>query len=140
MWTAFLGGVVSALNAVASVLGVTGTLVLIAVVLLAFLFFVFMILRFGERAIEMLLPFVREIFRTLRSKATKAHPAIRVELVLHCLFGMIFVLCLLASLLHALVPFVRDSTEHLFLYAFVTSGVISTVLAGVSVTLAVRLK
>ncbi len=136
----FLHYLKAVLDVSASALGVMGTLVLIALVLGAVLFLVYMILRFGESGIEMLLPLVRGLFQTLSSEITKAHPAIRVELTLHVLFGTILVLSLFANLLHALVPWVRGSPEHLFLGAFITSTIVCIVLAGVSVTIAVRLK
>jgi len=140
MGAALLAGLESGLRAVASILGIPGTIILVTLVLGAFLFLVYMILRFGEHGVEILIPFVREIFRTLRSEATKSHPAIKIELLLHCLFGMIAVVCLLASVLHALSPFVREDMERLILYSFITSFVVCIALGGVSITLAVRLK
>jgi hypothetical protein len=136
----FLHGLKSVLDVSASVLGVAGTLVLAALVLGSFLFLVYMILRFGESGIDMFLPFIREMFGALRREIGKTdNTAIRIELGLECLFGTILVLCLLASLLHALMPWVRASTEELFLDAFITSGVVCVALACVSVTVSIRL-
>jgi hypothetical protein len=89
---------------------------------------------------EMLLPFVREIFKTLRSESGKAQPAIRIELCLHGLYVAILVFCLGAALLHALMPWVREGAEHLFEMGFITSLVVSCALAVVGVTLSLRLK
>jgi hypothetical protein len=89
---------------------------------------------------EMLLPFMREIFKTLRSESGKAQPAIRIELCLHGLYAAILVFCLGAALLHALMPWVREGAEHLFEMGFITSLVVSCALAVVGVTLSLRLK
>ena len=139
-WTESWNAFISALRDLAGVLGIIGTITLIALVLGTLLLLGYMILRFGERGIEMFLPFLREAFQALRREPTKTHPAIRLELRLHCLFGTIFVFCLAASLLHALIPWVRGSTEQLFLDAFITSGIVCVALACVSVALSLRLK
>lgn len=140
MWNILLTEVVMALNAIASVLGVAGTLAFVMIVLFALLGLLYMVLLFGERAAEMLLPFIREIFRTLGSELKKSqHPAIRIELILQSLFGLICVLCLLALIVHALIPFVREGSERAFLFGFVTSLIVSIALARVSVKVSLSL-
>ena len=130
----------SVLNDLAAVLGSAGAVVIIAVLLASVLYFFYMILNFGDEAVKMFLPFLIESFRALRRESTKMHPAIRLEMRFQGFFGMIVVLCLLANLLHALSPWVREGTEQIFLGSLITSGILFVGFAIVSVNLSLRLK
>ena len=125
---------------VVRILGPVGTITLIGLVLGTLLLLGYMVLRFGEKGTEMFLPFLRESVLALRRESAKTHPAIRIEFRLHCLFGTIVFFCLAASLLHALVPWLRDSTERLIFDAFITSFIVCIALASVSIGLSLRLK
>jgi hypothetical protein len=130
----------SLLREVVGIFGPAATIVLAAILLGAALLLVYMLLRFGESGVSMLLPFLRETFQALREEPYKKSPAIRLELLLHCLFGPIFAFTLFASLLHALIPWVNHDTEQILFDAFVTTGIVTVALTCVSVTLSLRLK
>lgn len=131
---------ISTLKDLVEILGPVGTITLVAMLLGALLLFTYMLLRFGENGAHMLLPFLREVFQALREEPAKKHPAIRLELLLHCLFGSICAFSLVASLLHALIPWVNHDTERLLLDSYITSGAVSIALTCVSVGLSLRLK
>jgi hypothetical protein len=135
IWNACISG----LNELASVLGVPGTIMLVAIVLGFVLYFVYMILLFGDRAVQMFLPFLSEAFKALRSESTKTHPAIRLEMRFQQFLGAIVVLCLLGVLLHALVPWVPEKPENVILGSLLTSGVLFVCLGSISLRLTLRL-
>ena len=132
--------IVSGLDDLASILGVVGTVTLIGIVVAALLALLYMVLEFGDRAIHMFLPFFGEAFKALRSESAKNHLAIKLEMRLQVFLGAIIVFCLLAHLLHALVPWVREGTEQVFLAALITSAFLFVAMACVSITLSLRLK
>ena len=88
----------------------------------------------------MLLPFLSESLKALRSELTKTHPSIRLEMRFQYFLGTIIVFCLLAILLHALTPWVRDKPEQVFLGTLITSGILFFCLLCVSMTLSLRIK
>src|ERR1039457_1130040 len=62
----------------------------------------YMVLRFGDNAIEMFLPYMRQSLSALRSESTKTHPAIVLEMRFQRFLGGVIFFCLAAILLHAL--------------------------------------
>jgi hypothetical protein len=136
MWPSIVAG----LKDLVWTLGVPGAIILSAIVVGAALILGYMLLVFGDEGLRMLLPFMRDGLSTLRGEFSKAHPAIRLELRLHYFFGAVLLFCLGASVLHALIPWVREGTEKLLVGGFVTSFVVCIGLAVVSLTLSVRLK
>jgi hypothetical protein len=132
--------VTSILNDLAAILGPIGTVLLVTVVLGAMLTFLYMVLHFGDQAAHMFLPFLHEAFKALRSESTKTHPAIRLEMRFQQFLGAIVILCLLAILLHALVPWVRERSEQTLLDALLTSAILFVCLGCVSLNLSLRLK
>jgi hypothetical protein len=132
--------VTSTLNDLAVILGPIGTVLLVAVVLGTLLTFLYMVLHFGDQAAHMFLPFLHEAVTALRSESTKTHPAIRLEMRFQMFLGAIVIFCLLASLSHALIPWVRERSEQVFLDALITSAVLFVVLGCVSLNLSLRLK
>lgn len=133
-------GLLDGFKSVVGILGVTGTITLCALGVLVLLVMGYMFLRFGEQGLRMLLPFMREIIKTFRSEARKAHPAIRLELCFHIAIIGIVIFCLGATLLHALMPWMRPGVDHLLEEVFITCLVLFVLLASVSITLAIRLK
>jgi hypothetical protein len=63
-----------------------------------------MCLNFGHKAFAMVLPFAKQHLRLMLDEPKRSHPAIKLELRFHYLFGFIFVLCLSLEILHALIP------------------------------------
>src|ERR1700730_3102764 len=128
VWNGFIAG----LNDLAAVLGTLGTITLVAVVFGSVLFILYLILLFGDRAVQMFLPFLSEAVKILRSESTKTHPAIRLEMRFQQFLGVIVIFTLLANLLHALIPFVRERSEQVLQGALITSGILFVVLGCVS--------
>jgi hypothetical protein len=89
---------------------------------------------------EMFLPFLKEAFQALRREFTKEHPAIRLEIRLTCLTGTVVLFSLGATLVHALIPWVREAAEKMFFEAFITSGILTVTLFCISVGFSLRLK
>jgi hypothetical protein len=135
-WAGFLSG----LNDIVGIFGVVGTIALTAVILIFALSLGYMVLAFGERGVEMLLPFAREALHALRRELTKEDPAIRLELRFTSFFGTVFLFSLVVVLLHAMIPWIREDAEKIFIDAFVASGVITGVLCCVSVGISMHLK
>jgi hypothetical protein len=134
-WQVFVAG----LRDLTNLLGTSGVILLATIVAGSGLLLLYMVLRFGEKGAEMFLPFLHECFSALRRESSKDHPAIRLELRLQMLFGAIMVLCLLASLLHALSPWVREGSEQLIFGGFASSLLVSIGLIIVSVKVSTRL-
>jgi hypothetical protein len=140
IWNAFT----SALNDLAAILGPIGSALFVVSVVALLLGFVlvslYMVLHFGHEGAHMFLPFLHEAFTALRSESTKTDPAIRLEMRFQTFLGAIIILCLLASLLHALIPWGRDRSEQIFLGALITSTVLFVCLGCVSLNLSLRLR
>ena len=99
----------------------------------------YMVLKFGDKSLEMFLPYMRQALSTLRSESTKTHPAIVLEMRFERFLGAVIFFCLAAILLHALFPWVRESAERTFLSVLITSGLLFISLLFVSLKLSVRM-
>ncbi len=128
-----------ALQKLVAIVTVPGLIFLCILILTALILVGYMLMHFGEASLATLMPLIREVFSTLRSETQKSHPAIRLELALHLLFGLIAFVCLGAILLHSLIPWVRPEVENFFVFSFISSFIVCVLLAGVSIRVARRL-
>jgi len=126
------------LRELVNLFGVIGALAFIAIVLGAVLLALLMILHFGETSFHDLAVFVREMFVALRYEPRKAHPAIRLELHFHRFFGAAFLLCLGATVLHALFPWMRKAVEDAVYVSLIGSFILLILLSLVSMGLSLR--
>lgn len=120
-------------------LGAVGIVVVLALLLGTLLLFIYMILHFGEKAVWMFLPYIKEMLKALRSEPRKAHPAIRLELRLTYFFAAVFALCFGAIVAHALVPWISKALEEEFFVVLLSSLILFSAFGGVSIKLALRL-
>jgi hypothetical protein len=116
-----------------------GFIVLVLIVLIAVLFALYLVLSFGEKAVQMLIPFVTNTFDRLWSESKKSHPAIRVELLLHAVLIVFFFLMLAALLLHDLVPWPHKLNDLDITIVLISSFLVVVVLTGWSIRIASRL-
>jgi len=139
-----VGPLLTAFHEIVDALGARGVAVIVTIALVVIvgglLIFGYMCLAFGDRALEMLLPFLREIFNSLKKEPAKLDPAVRLELIFHRFLSALILFCLAATLLHALVPWVKERVENILLGGFITSFLLWIGLAGVSLRLTLRLK
>jgi hypothetical protein len=130
-----------------SVFGRTGAEVLLCLVIVAIivlagfcLVFGYMLLHFGEASFGGARDFVLEAFRVFRYQPSqKTHPSIRIELHFDAALMVVILLSLVGLLAHALIPWVTEHSEDRIFEVFVSSAIIFTLMAGVSITIAIRL-
>lgn len=123
------------LQQLAKLLGLVGILVLVVAALL----FLYIVLDFGHRTLAQLLSFTRELAKRLFDEFKGEHPAIRVEVRLHYLFGLVMVISILAVVAHALVPWVRPDVHDILVAAFWSTFAVSCVLGAVSLVVVTRI-
>jgi len=139
-WQGFTAG----LQQLVGILGRPAVVIMCVVVVVivggSLAFLGYMSLKFGDRALEMLLPFVREVISTLRNESTRTHPAVRLELRFHHVLAAVIFFCLVATAVHALVPWAGERAQTVIICAFITSFVLSSILGAISLRLSLRLK
>jgi hypothetical protein len=113
--------------------------VLVGLIFAFLLLFGFMVLHFGHDAAKMFLPYVTGQLKVLLTESRKTHPAIRVEMLLHALFGCILLFCLVMEGLHASVSSVlnEQTTRHLPA-VLISSFMVLVLLTIVSIMTALR--
>ena len=122
-------------------LGVPVVISLVAMLLIAALVMLYLFLIFGEKGLKMFLPFVADSFDVLKSETKKLHhPSIRLELIYHGFLALIIVVCLCATVLHALIPWVRAEIERNLAIAFCCALIMFGLLACVSLVLSRHIK
>ncbi len=122
-----------------SLLGPLAAVFLVAIISAAVLILVYMLLHFGEEGMRMFLPFVSQVWGVLRSEPRKTHPAIKLEFRFHLLLAAVFILCFLAIVLHAIVPWISHHVELALITVWVCDFVALIILGGVSFYAALRL-
>lgn len=140
MWQLFI----ARLDQVVGVLGVSAVTIIAVIVVLAAAVTIswlgYLSLKGGERALETLLPYMREAVGTLRTESNKTHPAVRLELRFHYVLASIIFFCLIAIVLHALIPWTREVPEAAIIGSLISAGVLASVLGFVSLRLSLRVK
>lgn len=116
-------GLWAGLERLAKIFGVLGATVLVLGLCATGLAFTYMVLKFGHRAAEMFIPFVQDILLGLKAEWRKSHPAIKFELLVHKVFGLVFALCFIAIVLHGAIPW-HTSFKDEFLYALLVSSLV----------------
>ena len=104
-----------------------------------FLIFLYLLLHFGDKAVKLFFPFIKSVVQTLNSERDNSHPAIRLEYSFHIMLLLIFCLCLLAQLVHALIPWRVQLNETLLNEMAVSCFVVMVILGAVSFKFASRL-
>jgi hypothetical protein len=118
---------------------------LLAVVLILgagafFLIFSYLVLEYGERAAKLFIPFAKSAIKTLLSEKDNEHPAIRVEYAMHGILLLLFIACLVARIVHSLIPWRVNINEQMLDVLLVSFFVVMVLLGGVSYRFALRLK
>jgi hypothetical protein len=100
------------LSALFNIAGVPAAILLIALVLAAGIYVLYLLLEYGESAVHLLLPFIHQYLQILRRELGSNKPFVRIELLMHCFFGLVFFFCVAATILHALIPWLPEHTHH----------------------------
>jgi hypothetical protein len=129
-----------------AVLGRTGTEILICVLgltavgIAAFAFlFGYVFLRFGSATVSEVFRIALEAFKAFRLQFRQAHPAIRIELFFDAMLGVFMLISSAGIFGHAVLPWVRESSEELMFAVFISSLILFGFLARESIRIAVRL-
>ncbi len=122
-------------------LGVVGTLVFIFLIFLMLCVLVgllYMVLTFEESPFRHLFGFIRQYLTMLSIEFKSGHPAIRIELVMHCFFGFILLLSLVLLSFHSLIPWATKLTEYIIATVLVADFFLLLYLTRISVKLSLR--